>query len=541
MTVLRPTPRAAAGRSRRRGQTLIFVMMALAILSFVMFSVYDVQQVASARVRAQNASDAAALAGARWQLTTLNAIGEINLLKLTTAMIDTPPSPYPPSVTSDIWWSLYFDISNGLDGLQERLSRIGPLLGVFYAQQAAKLNGMHVVPAYAQTFNDITSWLSTHASDYPAYYQTELVPLLQEIVNQGIAALPAGALGNPGSFDLSGASSWAGYLLSRRFYEAIAAQDWCYLRTVLNAPYTDATSFWGIVRPGDPPDPLQFLPLWVVPQLFTPDTVEQQLQDSVQPVQNLASLRNLQLNPNFEALSGVDTNYPNFTEPDDPTYGPFYVPLQLFVYRSQWGWTGNDDQAEALLLRSRFRDEFRYKGADSVWTVQGTANVVMATANPEQVSWTSDRAQAGLRTAFAELAYLTNRVGNIGYGIVGSAAAKPFGLLDDGTSRTPPNSVPLVLPVFDTVRLIPIAFSSGTAQFDPLWFIHLRDHLYPYTSQGISAISGGCPYCANLILWENSAFRQIGLDYFADAARDNRDPCPPGGGGWNSNNGIIAH
>ncbi|MBI5394743.1 MAG: hypothetical protein HZA91_05530 [Verrucomicrobia bacterium] len=540
MNILRPTPSAPPACNRRRGQTLIFVMMVLAILSFVMFSVYDVQQVASARVRAQNASDAAALAGARWQVTTLNAIGEINLLKLTTAIIDTPPSPYAGPVPASQWHSLFSDISNGLDGLQERLSRIGPLLGVFYAQQAAKLNGMHVVASYAQPFNDTITWISTHASDYPPYYQTELVPLLQEIVNQGVAALPAGALGNPGSFDLSEASGWAGYLLSRRFYEAIAAQDWCYLRPVLNAPYTDATSFWGIVRPGDPPDPLQFLPLWVMPQFFSPDTVEQQLSDSVPAIQTLTSLRNLQLNPNFPTNTG-DTNYPHFSEPVDPI--AFYVPLQLFVYRGQWSWGGNDDQAEALLLRSRFKPQFRYKGADSVWAVQGTANVVMAPANPEQVSWTSAHEQEGLRTAFGELAYLTNRVGSIGYGIMGSAAAKPFGQIDESTppNGAPGSPIPLVLPVFDSVRLIPIAFSSGTAQFDPLWFIHLRDHLYPYTSQGIGAISGACPYCADLILWESSAFRQIGLDWFADAAKDGRDPCPPGGGGWNSNNGIIAH
>jgi hypothetical protein len=304
---------------------------------------------------------------------------------------------------------------------------------------------------------------------------------------------------------------------------------------LLYAPYTDATSFWGIVRPGDPPDPLQFLPLWVMPQYFSPDTVAQ-LQNSMPPIQNLATLRNLQLNPNFPVDAG-DTNYPHFSEPTDR----FWVPLSLFCYQGQWAWSDNDTQAEALLMRSSFKDEFRYKGADSVWTVQGSATVVMAPANPDQVSWTSEREQGGLRAAFEQLSYLTNRSSRIGYGIQGSAAAKPFGQIEDGATRTPPNSVPLVLPVFDTVRLIPIAFSSATGEFDPLWMIHLRDHLYPYTSQGIGAISGSCPYCADLILWENAAFRQIGLDWLAERSQGGADPCPArGGGGWGGG-GLIVH
>jgi hypothetical protein len=526
----RPDQLVRLGDRPRRGQTLIFLMMVLAILTFVMFSVYDVQQVAVQRVRSQNGSDAAALAGARWQVATLNAIGEINLLKVTTAAIDMPPDPYAPGVPFDQWRQLYAD----LDELQDRIKVTGTLLGVLYAQQAAKLNGMHAVEEFAEMFRDAMTYISTHPMDYPAYYQQEVVPLLQEIVNQGVAALPAGSLGDPGSVDFSGATGWARYLVDRRFYSAVGSRDWCFLRPLLFAPYTDCLSFWGIIGPGAPPDPLAFLPLWIHLQ----DNAVSVLGPANAVVQRLIDDRGQNRNPNayWPPPNPPDTNFPQFYFPDPP-YDPYYVPLQLYVYGSRWNWGANDDNLTDILLRSPFKPQFKYNGADSVWMVQGVANMVMAPDDPSRISWTAEGQQAGLGAAFARLGSIKQQAGETGHGIVGSAAAKPFGQIA-GDPPSPPNAVPVVLPLFDTVRLIPIAFSSATGQFDPIWFTHLRDHLNPYTTQGINAISPGCPFCRQLIVWEDPTFRQIGIDWWN--SQTNANPCPAGGGG-NNGRGIIAH
>ena len=64
----------------RSGQAIAFVLMALVILFFVVLWSADLHRFISAKDRSQNAGDAATLAAARWQATSLNLMGELNLL-----------------------------------------------------------------------------------------------------------------------------------------------------------------------------------------------------------------------------------------------------------------------------------------------------------------------------------------------------------------------------------------------------------------------------------------------------------------------------
>lgn len=538
----------------RRGQTLIFMMMIMVILTFVAFSVYDTQHVVVQRVRSQNSSDSAALMGARWQLSSLNAIGEINLMKITTEIVTSGPPPFSGVVPVDQYQTLFA----ALDKLQGRIYLTGPMLGVLYAQQAAKLNGMHAVAAYANTFYDLAQFVEDHSGDYPQYVYNpwlqffdpnerqqllrDYAALCREIGDQGVAALPANAWGDDGDLDWSNATPYAQQFLGNRsFYGAIAGQDWCFLRPLVWPPiYTDWT-FWGPVTASIGLDPFRFLNLQLSPRSDASlwnglSAADQNSLNSF--IQNTLTGRGLTQNPNWPGgdnwpLHGFhDTNdFPRF----DISSAPAYVPLNWAVYNSGWNRQWDSALVQQLLIRDvKPSCNYSSQNADSVWISQAAANVTMAVANPDQVSWTAPSRRTELAQALNNLSALRSADSVSGRGILASAAARPFGQID---ANTPPTQYPVVLPVFTDVRLIPLVFCSSGGEFDPAWMEHRFMHIPPYTQRGLVALRSGCTYCDQLRVWENPAFRQIGTDWWA--RQTNGNPCVGRGGGGRG--GIIAH
>ena len=59
---------------------MVFLIMVLVILVFVVLWNFDVHKILHVKSVTQNSGDAAALAAARWQATTLNLIGDLNLM-----------------------------------------------------------------------------------------------------------------------------------------------------------------------------------------------------------------------------------------------------------------------------------------------------------------------------------------------------------------------------------------------------------------------------------------------------------------------------
>jgi hypothetical protein len=551
-----PTPDQPRRVPDRRGQTLIFMMMIMIILSFVAFSVYDTQHVVVQRVRSQNSSDAAALMGARWQLSSLNAIGEINLMKVTTEIVLNGPPPFSGAVSVDQYQSLF----NALDKLQGRIYFTGPMLGVLYAQQAAKLNGMHAVASYANTFYDLAQFIEAHIGDYPQYVYnpwlqffdanerqqllTDYAALCRQIGDQGVAALPANAWGDDGDLDWSNASPYAQQFLGNRaFYGAIAAQDWCFLRPLIWPPIYSDWTFWGPVTASVGMDPFRFLNLRLSPQSDASlwNGLSAASQNNLSGyIQSVLSDRGLTRNPNWPGgdnwpVHGFHwtNDFPRFDPIDMPA--PAYVPLYWAVYNSGWRrqW---DSTLVSQLLISDVKPACNYscQNADSVWVSQASANVTMAVPNSGQTSWTAAGRQTELSQALNNLWALRGANSVSGRGIVATAAARPFGQID---ASTPPTQYPVVLPVFSNVRLIPLVFCSSGGEFDPAWLEHRFMHIPPYTQMGLGELRGGCVYCDQLRVWENPAFRQIGINWWA--SQTNANPCPSGGGGRQG--GIIAH
>lgn len=543
----------------RRGQTLIFMMMMMIILTFVAFSVYDTQHVVVQRVRAQNSSDSAALTGARWQVSSLNAIGEINLMKVTTEIVTSGPPPFSGTVQVNQFSALF----SALDKLQARIAITGPMLGVLYAEQAAKLNGMHAVSAYATIFSDIAQFVQQNAGNpnilndrwlwWPVFdpnnaadmqerqqLLTDFASLCQNIADQGVAALPNiwGNSDNVGNLmDWSNASPYAQqYLANRRFYAAIAGQDWCFLKPLLWI-YSDWT-FWGPVTlrtDGYGLSPFAFLNLQLMPQrdayvgrlVGNVDTTA--LNNLTTAVQNQLANRGLTANPNWPGGDNWPVygfHYTNDLPRFDDSTAQAYVPLNWAVYRDGWNAQWDTTVTGQLLVNSvKPQFNYSYQNADSVWISQGAASVTMAVPNRNQTSWTAAGQRTELTDALNNLWSLRSANATAGGGIVASAAARSFGSID---ASTPPTQCPVVLPVFTDVRLIPLAVSSGGGSFDPAWIEHVIFHLPNYTQYGTYV--GGCTFCTQLRTWDNPAFRQIGQAWW-DSQANNPNPCPPGGGG----------
>ncbi len=137
-----PRRRACPGQS---GQVLVFLVMALVIITMLILWHVDLNAILHLKSRTQNAGDAAALAAARWQGVTLNLIGDLNIMQaLALSGGDT-------------------NAAAQIVEMQARLRYMGPLVGLVAAQQAAKHNGIYVNSAFS-------AMLLEHADDIREVY-----------------------------------------------------------------------------------------------------------------------------------------------------------------------------------------------------------------------------------------------------------------------------------------------------------------------------------------------------------------------------------
>ena len=113
-------------RKHKEGQVAIFLVLILAGLTLLFALNVDIFTSSRSKIRLQNAADASALALARWQGTTLNMIGDLNIAHL-----------------AAICQSNVNAIS-GVVQLQSRLAFIGPTIGFKAANEIAEKNGVRI-------------------------------------------------------------------------------------------------------------------------------------------------------------------------------------------------------------------------------------------------------------------------------------------------------------------------------------------------------------------------------------------------------------
>lgn len=113
-------------RIHKEGQVAIFLVLILAGLTLLFALNVDIFTSSRSKIRLQNAADASALALARWQGTTLNMVGDLNIAHL-----------------AAICQSNVNAIS-GIVQLQSRLAFIGPTIGFKAANEIAEKNGVRI-------------------------------------------------------------------------------------------------------------------------------------------------------------------------------------------------------------------------------------------------------------------------------------------------------------------------------------------------------------------------------------------------------------
>lgn len=476
-------------RARKSGQiVLVLALMLLGLLLLALVGV-DVFLSAHRKNRLQNAGDAAALAAARWQGITLNALGALNLAKIDTLCKVGDPERDPAA------WDAATNVCERLTALQERLAFAGPLMGFYAAQRAALKNGVE------KQDDDMAALVAESVHRAPMLPGTELWPekasdyadMLLGATRDGVFA----GADNAQFFNFALQSNHP--LYSRAFYEAVDGEDWCWF--YLHGGMLDLLkgfSGWGEIPfggTGSPQNP-EFFGTGV---RFVRGALAG-LSDGWNEPQIRAAI--LELARRCGCLNVTDFSLRQCGVLTNPHL--FWV-----AYGSDWhAWNRMHISDEARLpLISDVKDKYNVEGAFAAARVRQVFQPFTPGVSSRVNVWT--------------------------------AAAKPFGAIDDDRTVTWNGEFSLVAPAFTDVRLVMLgAFDEGCmGMADLAWVTHTRDHIQPPSSMDYA---GGCRYCAILKKWENREFRTAGAKWIEEHAEDQ---CrrPTGGGGERGGGTRHAH
>lgn len=459
---------------RRAGQTMIFLLVLLVILTLVVLWSFDLHKIISVKFRSTNAGDAAALAAARWQGQSLNLIGELNAMQALAIQ------------NALVRGSDDFSEAEAIADLEARMCYVGPMTAFAASQHAARNNGIfnnavftaevaaHAIEVereYAQRFPEAPY---VNNPEPPTAWD-DYANMIYAIAGEGVAAQPD----NRRLY--TDFSSSAHVLLDPGFYDAVASEDWCWF--LFHAK--DMLENYDSWKDWDP------LPVITEPRPMNSEYYGLCL-DHVDTLEDLArdgdGTSTRELLRRLEDICG---------EPLSNEVAR--VSARWFVYDPQRWQPWTTLIPSEFPFRGTVKSEYDYIGADAAVRIEQTSPRLSPGQSGDTVLWT--------------------------------AAAKPFGKLDE---KDPPNRYGLVLPAFTDVRLIPVDASTGSAGGSrPGWAEHVYHHLGPYTAFGPRELVGGCWYCSQLRTWEQDSFRKKGLAWL----KVNSDDCYRRGGSGGGGSG----
>ena len=186
---------------------MVFVVMVVVIIAFIALWNFDLHKLIFVKTISLNASDAAALAGARWQGITLNLLGDLNIaeaVSINDALLRGETNDFPEA--------------QAIAELAMRARYAGPMIGYAVAQQAAKNNRTYAYADFTTRVHGqaqaIRGSVKTH--DLAGLIQLDYADMLDSVANDGIAALASDFEPN--------------ILRDKAFYNAILAPDWCWFK-----------------------------------------------------------------------------------------------------------------------------------------------------------------------------------------------------------------------------------------------------------------------------------------------------------------------
>lgn len=284
--------RQSSRKNRKsRGQVLLLGIAVMIVLLIAALLLFDLHSGIRAKIKVETAQQAAALAGAQWQVAGLNMLGELNLAKACTLMLDEDSviaaTPFNRRNTGNLTEEELEKAKKRhrlesrlrtLNEAQSRVSFILPLLGYAAVQQTAKQNGMSDAEPGLRYYFTKTLPLNDHKNRaiqgyfwYEPYRQ-----LVEEILDQRtvlrcnarVSEMPEVWSNSKGSRKIRGGgeSNFALLLSEESLYDAIANGNYCHwqlMKIAKQGIYLDSP-WWKITYiPGEFVEESELLPLGV--------------------------------------------------------------------------------------------------------------------------------------------------------------------------------------------------------------------------------------------------------------------------------------
>ena len=456
-------------RSSVSGQAMIFVVLVLVILVFVVLWNFDLHKTLYVKTLSRDGADSAALAAARWQGVTLNLIGELNVMQaaLITEGLVRGDTEFPEA--------------QALDELRNRLSFVGPAMGLVAANQAAKNNAIYNNPSYS---NELFDHVARVRTDYPRQFDPpwgsvdganlawhEYATMLETIAAHGIAAMPDNA-----SWYVDYAD-WNHPLLNPAFYDAVASLNWCWF-FLHNRALLDQYTVWRN---------------WpALPAVMQREPINSEVFSlRLSRIRTAANLPVLDPgHPQGETDEWAEQVTAMAAQPVHADVALVDVAWHIYNPSDWYDWT--ELVAPDFPFETPIREVYNVVGADAAVRLSAEASRLTPGMGESLIRRTS--------------------------------AAKPFGMLPDDQRI---DAFGMVLPGFTDVRLIPMdASTAPEGGSQPGWVEHVYEHLPIYMETGPAALSSGCYYCRQLIRWEDAEFRQRGQEWL----EENSQLCEQTGG-----------
>lgn len=526
-----------AARSQK-GQTLILGVLAMIIILVGILVLFDVQNTIRGKVKVMSGIDSAALTGAVWQKHTLNLIGELNLVRATSVIITDitfgiegnpetyqqviPDNPLDPAsvnaaiLKAEAEHQKLNDVSSMLTQMQARISFVGPLIGFGAAQQAAKNNGItynsdcteYVQGMYSLVLSDSYYGNPDIAPQiYQGYaWRIPYANMLQEILTGGggynVTETPKGIavgtmvehLGRPILYsDPPSNPDFTSYLQSRIVYNAIAAKQWCILRSLIRMQYNQ--KWWGNlkVRPNSQfLGESEILPVHI--EFFTGEDPYGQA-DSTGSLDAIISTRTPAVtklkeyytdtyDPVQEApdgsgnkvvrYDGQDTDFKYYPLPDFTwaIYDENKWMMYSDEYKDYWGNYLTAPFKEGMDYFSGALSYFAVQVPNSTMTGKYKVGKSLAFGGKDKTGYQINYYAQKVKDAESQM----NTASEISF----DALAKPIGYIETQSHGIlPPHASKMVLPVFKDAAIIPVSLEtpSGISMADMDWVIFLTKYL----------------------------------------------------------------
>jgi len=460
----------------RSGQVAIYLVMVLVVIIVLVMMNVGTFLAVSAKNRAMNAGDAAALAVARHQGDLLRQIGQLNLDHLQAALKDDT------------------ERCREISAEQSRLCLLGPLDGLKIGSEWAYRNGIRNIDEEAmdvlrQHVADVRSAYAVDPLQYPAAWEGAW----DEYATALEAAIAGGLYAAPDKIEFIDAAG-EHLLLNPRFYDAIAGRNWCWFHFYARGVLEGYSGFgdWGPLPSAD--DVLRSR------RCCNSEIYSLHL---VARTGSAVKLLGEEVVRRLTEPSGYDVAKSTLLHDENQVW--FFYGDE--IWRRWWeidpepnAW----NEGHGLPVVGSVRPEYDVRGCAAICRVMNTIPDVVRDAGECENRWT--------------------------------AAAKPFGLVLD--ERGELANAGFVTPVpFDQVRLVPWDSVGGRDLERPnlSMIAHVRRHLPSYLMNGTAGLCPGCYYCRQLQEWERPELRAEGREWLRrNSSNCNRAVQSGGRGGGTS-------